>query len=58
MAGVAWVEFGQVFAHKLNVNLPDFEVLVVQKLVGDVESFSEIDRLLHEHFYGESAHAC
>jgi len=55
MAFVVCVEFRQVFSHQFNVCLSYFEVLVIQKLIGDVESCAKVHVLLHAHFHSESA---
>ena len=52
MACVVCVEFRQVFSHQFDVCLSNFEVLVVQKLISNVESCAKVHVLLHTNFDG------
>ena len=54
MACVVCVEFGQVFSHQFDVCLSYFEVLVIQKLISDVEGCAKVHVLLHAHFDSKS----
>ena len=52
MACVVCVELRQVFSHQFDVSLSNFEVLVIQKLISDIESCAKVHVLLHTNFDG------
>ena len=63
------VEFGQIYAHQLYIDLSDLIVLILEKSAGDFLKINECELIiidtyqgcrliyifLHDHFHGESA---
>ena len=55
MWSIVCIELWQIARHEFDVGFPDFVILIIEELIGDVESSCQVNMLLQTDFDCDSA---